>query len=219
MKGFKAYQKGLLCRGKQYKENEIFEEDDAKICSKGMHFCENPFDVLKYYDLVNDDGTFNDFTEVESLDECLSDDGEKFCTKKLKIFVKLGFSGFVNACVDFIIEKTITNAKSNSSGDSAQIGSSGHSAKIGSSGYSAQIGSSGDSAQIGCTGRYSVICCAGHDSRVKAKVGSWITLSEWKYDEEKKVNIPICVKTEYVDGERIKADTTYKLSNGVFVEV
>lgn len=53
MKGFKAYEPGLICRGKQYKENEIFEEDDAKICSKGMHFCENPFDVLKYYDLVN----------------------------------------------------------------------------------------------------------------------------------------------------------------------
>ena len=30
---------------------------------------------------------------------------------------------------------------------------------------------------------------------------------------------PICVKTEKVDGEIIKADTWYKLENGEFVEV
>ncbi|MBE6300162.1 MAG: hypothetical protein E7083_07550 [Bacteroidales bacterium] len=119
-------------------------------------------------------------------------------------------------------------AKIGSSGDSAQIGSSGDYAKIGSSGYSAKIGSSGDSAKIGSsgdsakvesTGDNSVICCAGHNSVVKAKKGSWITLSEWEYNEEVKRDIPKCVKTEYVDGEQIKADTWYKLVNGEFKEV
>ncbi len=111
------------------------------------------------------------------------------------------------------------SAKIGSSGDSAQIGSSGYSAQIGSSGYSAKIGSSGDSAQIESTGEYSVICCAGNNSMAKAKKGSWITLSEWKYSEEKKRNIPVCVKTEYVDGERIKEDTWYRLVDGEFQEV
>ena len=109
-------------------------------------------------------------------------------------------------------------AKIGSSGDYAQIGSSGYSAQIGSSGYSAQIGSSGDSAQIGSSGEDSVIMCAGIESRVKAKKGSWITLAEWKYDKDKKRNIPVCVKTEYVDGERIKADTWYMLNGGEFAE-
>ena len=129
------------------------------------------------------------------------------------------------------------SAKIGSSGDSAQIGSSGHSAKIGSSGDSAQIGSSGDSAQIGSsgdsakigssgysakigsTGEDSVIMCAGNSSIAKAKVGSWITLAEWKWSDKKKRNVPVCVKTEYVDGENIKADTWYQLKNGKFVEV
>ena len=111
------------------------------------------------------------------------------------------------------------SAKIGSSGCSAQIGSSGNYAQIGSSGDSAQIGSSGDSAQIESTGEYSVICCAGRNSRAKAKKGSWITLSEWKYSEEKKRNIPVCVKTEYVDGERIKEDTWYRLVYGEFREV
>jgi len=128
-------------------------------------------------------------------------------------------------------------AKIGSSGDSAKIGSSGYSAKIGSSGYSAKIGSSGDYAQIGSsgdsakigssgdyakinsTGEDSVICCAGHNSCVKAKQGSWITLAEWEYSEEKKRYVPKCVKTEFVDGERIKADTWYKLQDGEFKEV
>ena len=87
------------------------------------------------------------------------------------------------------------------------------------SGDYAQIGSSGDYAQIESTGEYSVICCAGNNSMAKAKKGSWITLSEWKYSKEKKRNIPVCVKTEYVDGGRIKEDTWYRLVDGEFQEV
>ena len=111
------------------------------------------------------------------------------------------------------------DAKIGSSGDYAKIGSSGDSAKIGSSGDSAKIGSSGDSANIDSTGEDSVIMCAGNSSIAKAKVGSWITLAEWKWSDEKNHDVPVCVKTEYVDGENIKADTWYQLRNGKFVEV
>ena len=248
MKGYKGFEPGLICRGKQYAENTVFEEEEAEICSYGMHFCENPFDVLDYYGFINDTGDFNEFAEVEALEEVKTDDNRKYCTKKLKIGAKLSISKFINACVDFAIEKTSTCIADNkiSSGDSAQIGSSGYSAKIGSSGDSAQIGSSGDFAQIGSSGDFvkigssgdsakigssgdfaqigssgkdCVICCAGHNSAVKAKKGSWITLAEWEYSEEKERYIPKCVKTEFVDGERIKEDTLYKLIDGEFVEV
>ena len=230
MKGYKGFEPGLICRGKQYAENTVFEEEEAEICSCGMHFCENPFDVLDYYGFTNDTGDFNEFAEVEALDEVKTNDNRKFCTKKLKIGAKLSISKFINACVDFAIKKTSTciadnkissgySAQIGSSGDSAQIGSSGDSAKIGSSGDSAKIGSSGDFAQIGSSGEDCVICCAGHNSAVKAKKGSWITLAEWEYSKEKERYIPKCVKTEFVDGERIKEDTLYKLIDGEFVEV
>ena len=110
-------------------------------------------------------------------------------------------------------------AKIGSSGDSAKIGSSGDYAKIGSSGDSAKIGSSGDSAKIDSTGEDSVIMCAGNKSKAKAKIGSWITLAEWEWSDDKNRYVPVCVKTEYVDGENIKADTWYQLKNGKFVEV
>ena len=110
-------------------------------------------------------------------------------------------------------------AQIGSSGGYAQIGSSGGYAQIGSSGDSAKIGSSGDSAQIDSTGEDSVIMCAGKGSKAKAKVGSWITLTEWERNDDKKRRVPLCVKTEYVDGNNIKADTWYQLQNGEFVEV
>ena len=212
MKGYKGFEPGLICRGKQYAENTVFEEEEAEICSCGMHFCENPFDVLGYYGFTNDNGDFNEFAEVEALDEVKTDDNRKFCTKKLKIGAKLSISKFINACVDFAIEKTSTCIADNKI-------SSGNFAQIGSSGYSARIGSSGDFAQIGSSGKDCVICCAGHNSAVKAKKGSWITLAEWEYSKEKERYIPKCVKTEFVDGERIKEDTLYKLIDGEFVEV
>ena len=128
-------------------------------------------------------------------------------------YAKIGSSGYYAK-----IGSSGNSVKIGSSGDFAQIGSSGYSAKIGSSGYFAKIGSSGNSAKIDSTGEDSVICCTGDNSMVKAKKGSWITLSEWKYSEEKKHYIPFCVKTEFVDGERIKENTWYKLVNGNFEE-
>ena len=136
---------------------------------------------------------------------------------------KIGSSGFsaqIGSSGDYAqIGSSGFSAQIGSSGFSAQIGSSGDSAQIGSSGFSAKIGSSGDYAKIDSTGEYSVVMCAGNNSRAKAKVGSWITLAEWKWNDKKKRDVPVCVKTEYVDGENIKADTWYQLKNGKFVEV
>ena len=246
MKGFKGFNKGLVCRDKQYEENKVFEEDTAEIYKSGMHFCKTPFDVLDYYPLFNDNGEPNEFAEVEALDETETDDNKQYCTKKLKIGGKIRFADFVKLGVEYIKEETIKDFKDDvedngakigssgygtkigSSGDSAQIGSSGDSAQIGSSGYGTKIGSSGNYAQIGSSGHYAqigssgynaVVMCAGINSVAKAKKGSWITLSEWGYSNEKGRYIPVCVKTEQVDGEKIKEDTFYKLIDGEFEEV
>ena len=212
-KGYKAFAPGMICRGKQYAENTDYEEAGGAICGKGMmHYCVNPFDTLNFYDLVGENGKFSDFAEVEALDPPVSGSDGKFAAKKLHIGAKLSFAGFVKACIDYTKEQTIDNMPK------SEIGT-GDSAQIGSSGDSAQIGSSGDSAKINSTGEDSVICCAGSGSVVKAKAGSWITLAEWEYSDEKGRCAPRCVKTEYVDGEKIKADTWYRLKNGEFEEV
>ena len=205
MKGYKAFEKGLVCKGKQYAENTIFEEENAEVCESGMHFCENPLDVLDYYPLIDNNGELTEFAEVEALDEVLTDDNKKYCTKKLKIGAKLDLPAFVKASIDFQfektpVEKTIKEYK-NTSGNYAQCVSSGYGAKCVSS------------------GNYSVVVGIGVNNIAKAVKGCWITLAEWKYDSEKETTIPVCVKTEYVDGEKIKENVFYKLVDGEFTEV
>ena len=206
MKGFKAFGKGLVCRGKQYKENTVFEEQEAVICQSGMHFCENPLDVLDYYPLVDENGDIVEVAEVEALDECQTDDNKKYCTKKLKIGVKLLLKDFVKAAIDFVFEKS--NGKV----------STGDNAKLASSGYDAKLASSGDYAQLASSGYGAVIAGIGRCNTAKGKKGSWLVLAEWGYNDIERKYIPICVKTAQIDGVVIKEDTFYKLKNGEFKE-
>ena len=258
-------------------------DGEIKVCSRGFHACESPFDVFDHYTMID-----SRFCEVEQDGNISKEDrGTKICSSKIKIKAELKLADMINLGVEWLKEitspkKMKTSIKDNSSGDgakigssgnyaqigssgdgaqigssgyyakigssgdgaqigssgyNAQIGSSGYNAQIGSSGYNAQIGSSGDGAKIGSSGDYAkigssgddakidstgegcVIMCAGINSVAKASKGSWITLSEWSYSDKKKRYIPVCVKTEFVDGEKIKADTYYKLAGGVFKEI
>ena len=237
---YKGFDENMQCRGFQYEVGKEYKMGgNIKCCERGFHACESPMEVWDYYDMLT-----SRFAKVEQSGKIeKEEDSTKVCSSRIKIKAELKLVDIINIGVEWL--KDITSpykvkadgvlndngdrrrqigssgnyAQIGSSGNSAQIGSSGDSAKIGSSGYSAQIGSSGYSAQIDSTGEDSVIMCAGNSSIAKAKVGSWITLAEWKWSDEKKRDVPVCVKTEYVDGENIKADTWYQLKNGKFVEV
>ena len=317
MKGYKAFEKGLICRDKQYTENSIFEESQAIPCECGIHFCKNPMDVFNYYGFISPNGEFTEFAEVEALDEPVTDDNKKYCSTKLKIYEKLSFEKFIDICINSLIRNRQVEigeifsrgncaqivsflnytriaslghcSKIVNSGDYSQIRSSGNDSLIGNSGkyvqikikgehvqirssgdhsqieslgnfslignsgngvqitYSgyrskiinygdstritsyrdcpkirnygdfANITSYGDFAEINSVGKQSVICCFGNYARVRAKKGSYITLSNWEYREGKKESKYEI--TEYVDGVRIKEDTFYTLKNGNFVEV
>ena len=208
------------------------EEKSTKVCSSHIKIKAE----LKLADIINVGVEWlKDITSPSKIktDGALNDNVDR--SKKIG---SSGYSAQIGSSGDYAQIGSLGDyAKIGSSGYSAQIGSSGHSAqigslgdyaKIGSSGYSAQIGSSGGSVQIGSSGGYaqidstgedSVIMCAGNSSKAKAKVGSWITLAEWEWSDEKKRHVPVCVKTEYVDGENIKANTWYQLKNRKFVEV
>ena len=228
---YKAFDKNMQCRNFKYEVGKEYEMDgEIKCCNRGFHACKSPMEVWDYYDMLT-----SRYAEVEQSGK-IDEEGNstKVCSSHIKIKAELKLADIIKVGVEWLKDITSPskfktdgalndnrdrNKQIGSSGDYAQIGSSGYSAQIGSSGYSAQIGSSGDYAQIDSTGEDSVIMCAGNKSKAKAKVGSWITLAEWKWSDEKNHNVPVCVKTEYVDGENIKADTWYQLKNGKFVEV
>ena len=311
IKSYKGFDKNLKCRDFQYEIGKEYEMDgEIKVCNRGFHACESPFDVFDHYTMID-----SRFCEVEQDGNISKEDrGTKICSSKIKIKAELKLADMINLGVEWLKEitspeKIKTSIKDNSSGYGAKIGSSGYDAQIGSSGYGAQIGSSGNGAKIGSsgygakigssgydakigssgygaqigssgndaqigssgygaqigssgydaqigssgygaqigssgngakigssgygakigssgygakidsTGEGCVIMCAGINSVAKASKGSWITLSEWSYSDKKQRYIPVCVKTEFVDGEKIKADTYYKLDGGVFKEI
>jgi len=102
------------------------------------------------------------------------------------------------------------------SGDSSRLAASGNSSRLAASGDHSKLAASGDYSQLEITGSNSVGAAIGVNNTIKASLGCWITLAEYKWDGRK--NVPVCVKSVQVDGEIIKADTWYKLSNGNFVE-
>ena len=240
IKSYKAFDKNMRCRDFQYEVGKEYEMDgEIKCCNRGYHACKNPLEVWDYYDMLN-----SRFAEVEQSGK-IDEEGNstKVCSSHIKIKAELKLADIIKVGVEWLKDITSPSkfktdgalndngdrrkqigssgysAQIGSSGDYVQIGSSGYSAKIGSSGDYVQIGSSGDYAKIDSTGEDSVIMCAGNNSMEKAKAGSWITLSEWKWNNKKSRYIPTCVKTEYVDGENIKAGTWYRLQKGKFVEV
>ena len=203
IKGYKGFNKDLKCRDFQYEIGKEYEMDgEIKVCNRGFHACESPFDVFDHYTMIG-----SRFCEVEQDGNISKEDrGTKICSSKIKIKAELKLADMINLGVEWL--KEITSPKKMKT-----------SIKDNSSGYGAQIGSSGNDAQIDSTGEDCVIMCAGINSVAKASKGSWITLSEWSYSNKKERYIPICVKTEFVDGEKIKADTYYKLDGGVFKEI
>ena len=207
MKGYKAFGKGMICKGKQYAENTVFEEDTAEICESGMHFCANPLDVLNYYPLIDENGDLSEFAEVEALDEPITDDGEKYCTKKLKVCAKLSLAGFIKSSFEFIKESCKTNNKKIKKGKK-------YLSQLATSGNGSQLATSGDFSKLELNGLKSVGANIGVNGKIKGKKGDWIVLAE--YDKN---ILPICVKSVQIDGEKIKEDTFYQLKNGEFVEI
>ena len=67
------------------------------------------------------------------------------------------------------------------------------------------------------SGSYAVISAIGYKSIAKAKIGSWITLAEYKKDKTGNIVVDF-VKTEFVDGKKIKDEQFYCLYKHEFRE-
>ena len=211
--GYKAFEPGMICRGKQYAENTVFQETGANGCCQAgvMHYCEEPLDCLDYYPLVNNKGKITEFAEVEPLAEVFEKDNKR-ATKKLRIGAKLSLKDFINAQVDIQMEKG--NNETAASGYGSKLAASGDGSQLAASGDESKLAASGYWSQLAASGANSVAAAIGKDSMVSASLGSWIVLAE--YDRQSK---PLCVRAAKIDGEKLKPNVFYKLKDGEFVEI
>ena len=233
---YKAMDKNMQCRGKQYEVGKTYHEDKADCCHAGMHACENPLDVLHYYPLRDSPRFF----EVEcggNVDK--SEEDSKLACTELTVKGEVNFAGLVKATVNAVFNRVkgkepfssgdYSTAGSSgrystagSSGRYSTAGSSGDYSTAGSSGYSSTAGSSGDYSTAAATGAYCNAKADGKDSiavvngacgKACGALGCYLVLTE--YDDDGHM---ICAKMSRVDGSAIKESVYYTLKNGEFVE-
>ena len=198
MKGFKGFDKSLKCRDKQYEIGKTYEEEEAKLCNKGLHFCELPHDVFGYYSAGE-----SRFAEIEAGDitEEKDSDSKRVCktlTVKAEISVfkicRIAITAFFER---FEFRKKISEIPEGSAANAGDCG--------------AAIVRHNGSATAGKQG---VAIGLGKDCKVKGALGALLVLTIW--DDNWNITGH---KTKLVDGEKIKADTFYTLKGGRFVEV
>ena len=233
---YKAMDKNMQCRGKQYEVGKTYHEDKADCCNAGMHACENPLDVLHYYPLKDSPRFF----EVEcggNVDKSVED--SKLACTELTVKGEVNFAGLVKAAVNAVFNR-VKGKEHFSSGYYSTAGSSGNSSTAGSSGYSSTAGSSGDYSTAGSSGNYSTagssgrcstaaatgaFCSAkadgkdniavanGAHSKARGILGCYLVLTE--YDDDGNM---LWAKMAKVDGAHIKENVWYTLKNGEFSE-
>jgi len=178
IKGYKGFDKGLKCRGFQYKVGKTYETDgEPVLCENGFHFCTEPLDVFGYY---SPGGSV--FHSVDGMDKSkAATDDSKIAVSKIKIGAEISLFDFIKIGVDCILKRCKKNTEKNSGYSSAAMNSGNSSAAMNSgdrsaamnsgyrsaamnSGYSSAAMNSGDSSAAMNSGDSSAAMNSGNSS-------------------------------------------------------
>ena len=207
---YKAMDKNMQCRGKQYEVGKTYYEDKADCCHAGMHACENPLDVLHYYPLKDSPRFF----EVEcggNVDKSVED--SKLACTELTVKGEVNFAGLVKATLNAVFNR-VKGKEPFSSGNCSTAGSSGDCSTAGSSGDYSTAAATGAYCSAKADGKDSIAVVNGACGKARGALGCYLVLTE--YDDDGHM---ICAKMARVDGSAIRENVYYTLKNGEFVEV
>ena len=198
---YKGFKKDLTCKGFQYKEG-VWQHvsDKASLCNEGVHACEAPLDVLKYYPPAD-----SQYREVE-LSGVSSErlDDSKVVATDIRVGAELGIPGLVKAHIEYVKSKTTLEHTDPKQATAGYRGA----ATAGDSGAATSRGKSK-------TGKDGLCVARGNDVKVCGGLGSLLVIAE-ESDENYSI---VSWKAVVVDGEIIKPDTWYSLKDGELVEV
>ena len=207
IRGFKGFDKDLKCRGFQYEIGKDYEQEgEVKCCERGFHFCENPFDVFRYYSPSD-----SRYCEVEGDGNAdKANDDSKVATSNIHISEEICLNGLIKSGVKFILDKVnFKDAKSTNTGYQLAATNTGD--------FSAAT-NTGDFSAATVEGNESVAIVTGRGGRARGSLGCWIVLTERGYFDGANCHIKE-VKAFKVDGVNIKENTFYRLVDGKPVEV
>ena len=224
---YKGFNKDMTCRGFQFEEGKEYEEPVAKVRDSGFHSCEYPLDCFRHY--APAESVYHEVEVSGDIDKNNGDKETKVASTKIKIGAEINIAGLVKAAIEYTTKHT--KKEQDSSGDygaSSATGYRGASSATGYRGASSATGNCGASSATGNRGTSSaghenaVAVAWGIESKAKGVLGAHLVFAIW----EKPCDAPEFLnqyelkgaKLVRVDGEHIKADVWYTISNGEIVE-
>ena len=168
---FKGFDPQLRCRGFQYRLGATYTHDgEVSACKEGFHACENPFDVLGYYPLLNDDAEPNRFAIVEQGGALDRHDGDsKIASATITIKAELTIPEFVERSVQWLIDYcSCGNSAKRNSEDGSNLAASGACSNLAASGVDSKLAASGAYSKLAASGAYSKLAASGVDSKLAA---------------------------------------------------
>ena len=235
---YKGFDMQMQCRKVQFEIGKTYEHDgEVKACESGFHSCENPLDVLRYYE-----PGCSLFAEVEASGEVHHhSDDSKIASGRIHIKAQISIPDFINHAFAYVLSKctpatsshaTGYRSASSATGDRSASSATGHrsassatghrsassatgdSSASSATGHSSASSATGDSSASSATGKGAVALNTGRYGKSRAGEGGAIVLCE--HDEEGNL---INIKCSKVGQHGIKADVFYTLKDGEFVEV
>ena len=240
IKSYKGFNEDMTCRGKQYEEGKEYEEQNAEACECGMHACEYPLDCFGYYPPGS--SVYHEVEQSGTISK--NGDDTKVASSKMKIGARLDIRGIVSAAIEYTKSRTTTEytdpematagyrgAATAGDGGAATAGYRGaatagyggaatagdRGAATAGDGGAATAGDGGAATSRGksTSGKNGLSVARGNGVKVKGGLGAILVIAE-----ENSTDFDIKEwKAVVVDGEKVKADTWYKLENGELVEV
>ena len=159
--GFKGFDKGLKCRGFQFKEGETFiHEGKAQACSSGFHYCENPLDVFRYYSPSKG----SKYHLVEGTGEISRHESDsKVACSELSVHAEVTLSEMIKFGVKYIWKRATDTTKP-TSGYNSSAATSGYNSSAATSGYNSSAATSGNYSSAATSGNYSSAATSGYNS-------------------------------------------------------
>ena len=208
----------MTCRGFQYEVGKEYEHDgEVSACNSGFHACENPLDCFGYY--APSESVFHEVELSGNTDK--DTDDRKIAASHIKIGAKLDIAGICKAAFEYV-KSRCTNENNAEPGKPATAGDHGaatagdHGAATAGDCGAATAGDYGAATSRGksSSGQNGLSVARGNNVKARGGIGAILVLVE---ENESDYGIKDW-KAAVVDGERIKADTWYKLVDGEFTE-
>jgi hypothetical protein len=231
---YKAFGPGMICRGMQFEVGKTYtHEGEIVMCESGFHACEVPFDCWSYYPASM---TFARVTMTGVSDETEND--SKRVAASITIEATLTLPEWIKAHADAVValckraasaltskddEPAATTgnwanaattgnwANAATTGEGANAATTGNWANAATTGNWANAATTGNWANAATTGKDATAACIGYDGKAKAGEGGAIVIA---YFDGKRKRLAL----GYVGEGGIKADTWYRVRDGVLVE-